>query len=138
MHKLKKSVLVAAGLALVAASSLLVKPVRVWASAEGSYIYNQFIGQGPTYLFKSRVGLGQGLYVSTGTYKGDNPPTAPAGAPFFNFAGSYTTAGRPACAAGTSGLFYYDTTVNSIAFCDGTTYHKLVTGVAANDSWTSF
>lgn len=137
----KKASRLAVAFALFVAASLCFKPVRVWASVEGSYIYNQFVLQGPAYVFKSRVGGAQGIRISTGAYTGASQsgvPTAPTGTVDIIVEGGQTTAARTACAAGSEGRIFYDVTVHSIAFCDGTSYHKLVTGSGANDSWTSY
>ena len=49
-----------------------------------------------------------------------------------------TTANRRTCNSSNEGGVFYDNTVHSITFCDGTNWHKLVTGSGANDSWTSY
>lgn len=140
MNRLRNAVVFAA-LSLVAAASLLtIKPVRAWASAEGAYLYNQFVLRGPAYVFKSNVGGAQGLIVSTSPYTGASQtgvPTAGAGLALW-LVGGQTSAQRTTCAAGIEGQFIYDPTVHSIAFCDGTVWHKLVTGSGANDSWTTY
>ena len=129
-------------LALAVAASSFFKPVRVWASQEGSYIYHLILVRGPLYVSASPAGLSQGLYISTVAYtsgaSSTGDVTQPGGNITLSFRGAYTTATRPACATALAGTNYYDTTVNSMAFCDGTNYHKLVTGSATNDSWTSF
>lgn len=140
MNKIRKAVALSV-LALVAAVSLLtIKPVQVWARNEGHYIYSLFAIEGPIYVFKSRVGGAQGIVVSTSAYTGASQagvPTAGAGIPL-TIVGGQLTSQRASCAAGTEGQIIYDPTVHSIAFCDATNWHKLVTGSGTNDSWTSY
>jgi hypothetical protein len=93
---LKKTLQAALALVLLVGVLSLFKPIRVWASTEGSYIYHT-------------------LYLR-----------------------ATATTARPACSSTTAGAVIYDSTINSIAFCDGTSYHKLVTGSGANDYWTSY
>lgn len=97
MKKIKKSLALAA-LALVTAGSLLVfKPVRAWASQEGTYYWN--------YLYLKFI----------------------------------ATANRRTCNAANEGGIYYDSTIHSIAYCDGTYWHKNVSGNGAvSDFWTTF
>lgn len=49
-----------------------------------------------------------------------------------------TTANRRTCNSANEGGFMYDSTVHSMAFCDATSWHKLVSGTSANDTWTSY
>lgn len=141
MNKIRKALTVAA-LSLVAAVCLLTfKPVRAWASVQGDYIYHLFVLRGPAYVFKSPVGGAQGLKISTNTYAGagqTGQPSLPTGDVPLWFIGGQTTAARTACSSAIEGQFMYDITVHSIAFCDGTGWHKLVTGSGANDSWTTY
>lgn len=141
MKKIRKALTFAA-LSLVAASCLLTfKPIRAWATTEGAWLHNIFMVQGPTYIFKSRIGGAQGVIVTTGTYAGASQsgvPSIPTGVVPLWLVGGNTTAARTACAAAVEGQLFYDVTVHSIAFCDGTVWHKLVTGSGANDSWTTY
>lgn len=122
--------------------SFCIPSVRTWASQEGSYIYHAIYVNGPAVIYTGNTWKGsdgktyQGLVVSTTTFSSTGVYTYAA----LNqvFLGGMTTAARPACAAGTEGEHIYDTTVHSLAFCDGTNWHKLVTGSGANDSWTSY
>ena len=128
-------------LALTVGVASLFKPVRTWASTEGSYLYSLLVMRGPIYIFAPRTVGAQGLKISTNTYAGASStgvPSLPAGDVPLWFIGGQSTAARTACAAAVEGQFYYDTTVHSIAFCDATGWHKLVTGSAANDYWTTF
>lgn len=139
--KLPKALKLAALTLVAAASLLLLKPVRAWASVQGDYIYHQFVLRGPAYLFKSPVGGIQGLKISTNTYAGASQsgvPAAPTGDVPLWLAGGQATSGRTACSSAIEGQVIYDPTVHSIAFCDGTVWHKLVTGSGANDSWTTY
>lgn len=141
MNKIRKALTLAA-LSLVAAASLLtMKPVRAWATVQGAYIYNVFLMQGPMYVNKSRIGGAQGIIITTGTYAGASQsgvPALPTGVTPLWLVGGNTTAARTACSSSIEGQLMYDITVHSIAFCDGTGWHKLVTGTSTNDTWTSY
>jgi hypothetical protein len=139
MNKIRKALTFAALSIVAAASLLLLKPVRAWATAEGSYLYNQFVLQGPAYIFKSRIGGAQGLVISTSAYTGSSQtgvPTAGTGTAL-TLIGGQTSAQRATCAAGTEGQFIYDPTVHSIAFCNGTSWYKSVDSGSAV-SWTIY
>lgn len=137
---MKKHLRLAAAAVLAALCLSTVKPVRTWASQEGAYIYNQLLVRGPAYFSASRVGLPQGLFVSTNTISGgatsSGGVTLPGGLAL-NIVGGVTTAGRSAPGSATEGQLIYDPTVHSLAFNNGTTWYKLVdSGSAA--SWTAY
>ena len=128
-------------IALTVAASSLFKPVRTWASAEGSYIYSVFILRGGGYIFAPRTIGAQGLKISTNTFAGVDStglPTKPTGDLPLWLVGGQATGARTACGATVEGQLSYDPTVHSVAFCDGTVWHKLVTGSATNDYWTTY
>lgn len=141
MNKIRKAVTIAA-LSLVAAASLMTyKPIAAWATVQGAWLQNIFLMQGPMYVNKSRIGGAQGIIITTGTYAGASQagvPAAPTGVTPLWLVGGNTTAARTACTSAIEGQLMYDITVHSIAFCDGTNWHKLVTGSGANDTWTSY
>ncbi len=93
MNRLRKALTLAA-LTLVAAASLLTfKPVRVWASQEGSYIYHQFFLQGPAVFYGASTqftgsdGTARlGVTITTGT------PTAMTGVTSVRWLGAVASA----------------------------------------------
>jgi len=117
--------LTVAALALVAAvCSLTFKPVRAWASQEGSYIYHQFFLQGPAVFYgaaTSYTGSDNtarlGVSITTGT------PSAMTGVASLRFRGAQ--AAKPA--SSNEGDFYYDTAQHSVAIATCTS--------AGNDCW---
>lgn len=128
--------------AVVAAVAVSVcsPKVRTWASVEGSYLYNQLVVRGPVYIFASKISGAQGIVISTSAYTGSSQtgvPTAGAGTALWLFGGE-TSAARTACGSTVEGQHIYDSTVHSLAFCDGTVWHKLVTGSGTNDYWTTY
>lgn len=51
----------------------------------------------------------------------------------------FATTARATCSSSTEGYIMYDSTVHSIAWCDGTNWHKLVSGnFAVSDYWTTY
>lgn len=102
-----------AALALVAAvCSLTFKPIRAWASQEGSYIYHQFFLNGPAVFygassqFTGSDGTARlGVSITTGT------PAAMTGVASMRFLGAQ--AAKPATS--NAGDFYWDTVQNTLA-----------------------
>lgn len=141
MKNLRKAAVFAALSLVVAGSLLTLKPIVAWATVQGAWLQNVFLMQGPMYVNKSRIGGAQGIIITTGTYSGASQagvPAAPTGVTPLWLVGGQTSAQRTTCAAAIEGQIIYDPTVHSIAFCDGTVWHKLVTGSGANDSWTTY
>ena len=128
--------------ALLAALSLLaIKPIRSFASVEGSYLYHLIEVNGPGYFFDSPSITQNGIFISTQPYAGASSlgvPNLPAGVNI-NIVGAQTTAARTACSGANEAQWAYDSSVHSLTFCDGTTWHKLVyTSSTGGDSWTSY
>ena len=107
------------------------KPLIAWASAEGSYIYHQFLLNGPAYLYPSTVGGAQGLSISTGSTAAT--PSNYTGAIPFTRLGAYTSSqlgGIP----GLPGQEVYNTTIYST--CYGTATITLLGGATNyNGAW---
>lgn len=140
---MKKKSLLALALVFVAAGALILNPrvaQKAYAAVAGMWTYNLFGVRGPLYVFPSKAdGTLASITVTTTAYAGASSSGYPTVTGVnLKFLGGMTTAARPACAAGTEGNFFYDVTVHAIAFCDATSWHKLVTGSAANDYWTSY
>lgn len=122
---------------LVLASALCVsQPFRAWASEEGAWIFHWFWVNGPALVYttntwKDAAGTTHtGLEINSGKY-------GSAASLSERHLGAMATSARPACAAGTEGDYFYDTTVHSIAFCNGTSWYKSVdSGTAV--SWTVY
>lgn len=133
---LKKGLKAALGVLVLASSLLCLKPVRVWASEEGAWIYHWFWVNGPATVYTKNTWVDAGgtthtgLEVNSGTYSSRTAKTQ-------SFLGAMATSARPACASGTEGSHIYDTTVHSLAFCNGTSWYKSVdSGTAV--TWTIY
>lgn len=50
-----------------------------------------------------------------------------------------TSANRATCNSSNEGYIMYDSTIHSIAYCDGTNWHKNVSGAGSvSDFWTTY
>jgi hypothetical protein len=98
---MKKHLKLAAAAVLAALSLCTFKPVRVWASQEGAYIYHAFYISGPIVAYNAAVAWKGsdgtswfGLNVSSGVAGGGSLP--------WTFRGAYTTAAIQVLAPATS------------------------------------
>ena len=135
--------LAAASLLAALCLSLTLPAVRAWASVEGSYIYHQFVLRGPAYFFSSPVGGAQGIIISTNAYTGASQSGVPTvSGTALQIIGAQTTAARTACSSTTEGQLAYDFTVHSMAWCNGTSWYKLVDSGSSystsGDYWTAY
>ena len=131
---MKKSLKLAAAAVIAALSLCTFKPVRVWASQEGSYIFHAIYVNGPGVFYgsswKGNDGVTYtGVTVSTGT------PTAPAGT-VMHFLGAVSS--KPATSS--EGDFGYDSTLHAVFFATGTSTgnDKFVRAVTSGSSWTIY
>ncbi len=133
---------VGAMLVLAVTLSLFQGP-RAWASEEGAWIYHWLWVNGPLTVYSTNTWKDAGgtthtgLEVNSGTY-------AARTAVSFRFLGAMATSARPACTGATTieGDVYYDTTVHSFAFCNGSSYYRMIdlgaTYPTVGSVWTEF
>ncbi len=111
---MKKSLKLAAAAVLAALCLSTLKPVRTWASVEGSYIYHQLIVAGPVTINASPVGLGSGITVTAGSIVEQGGSlsisTAPSATLSIQFLG--VLASSPT--ASTEGQQYYNSTAHAM------------------------
>jgi hypothetical protein len=128
--RMKKYLSLAIGLLIATAVLSLFKPVRTWASQEGSYLYHQFFIDGPVVIYAATSYTGsdntarQGLMVNGGTKA--SPTTLS-----MQLLGAVTTANRPSSPV--EGQLYWNSTTHAVGFYDGTHFWESKT-----TSWSQY